>query len=144
MCDDHCHFIVQDSVYYKRFKAGDKERAGTVVAIALAIIRVRMQQASWPLQLAPTTSSSSLFDQPLRVPACLQLLAAVFEPFMPGFADKVYHILDLDHAQIPDELQLGFPAGHKLRESVPVFRFIPNDEVRPSPRQSTTTHSSLS
>jgi methionine--tRNA ligase beta chain len=58
-----------------------------------------------------------------------RLLAAIAEPFMPGFSDKVYHQLNVDHAPIPDRFELDLPAGHVLNQPTPIFREILDDEV---------------
>ena len=48
---------------------------------------------------------------------------------MPAFSDKVYHQLNLDHAQIPDTFQFDAPAGHKINQAQPIFRVIPLEEI---------------
>lgn len=57
------------------------------------------------------------------------MLAAIFEPFMPGFSDKVYHQLNMDHGVIPDLFSIDFPAGHQLNAAQPIFRALSSDEM---------------
>jgi methionyl-tRNA synthetase len=63
------------------------------------------------------------------VASLIRLLAAVAEPFMPGFADKVVHVLDLPHADIPDEFAVCIPAGHPILKPTPIFSVIPSAQV---------------
>jgi hypothetical protein len=43
-----------------------------------------------------------------------QIIAAVAEPYMPSFTDKVLHQLNIEHGNIPDTFALDIPAGHTL------------------------------
>ena len=44
------------------------------------------------------------------------LISNVFEPFMPGFSDKVCYQLNFDHGKIPDVFEEVIPAGHKINK----------------------------
>ena len=80
----------------------------------------------------------------------VRLLANTAEPFMPGFTDKVLHILDLPHGRIPDafceETAIGsaaaaplqqlvpseairIPAGHRISKPVPLFSVIGEAQI---------------
>lgn len=59
----------------------------------------------------------------------VRLLQAVLEPFMPGFADKVCHLLNLDHMDIPETFGPFVPAGHALQSPVPVIRQLVPEEL---------------
>jgi methionyl-tRNA synthetase len=63
------------------------------------------------------------------VASLVRILAAVAEPFMPGFTDKVVHILDLPHADIPDEFTVCIPDGHVILKPTPLFSAIPPAQV---------------
>eukprot|EP01116_Phalansterium_solitarium_P021852 TRINITY_DN6985_c0_g1_i2.p1 TRINITY_DN6985_c0_g1~~TRINITY_DN6985_c0_g1_i2.p1 ORF type:complete len:745 (+),score=126.72 TRINITY_DN6985_c0_g1_i2:114-2348(+) len=58
-----------------------------------------------------------------------KLVAAVFEPFMPSFSEKVLRQLNLSAASIPDAFVLDVPAGHKVGTAEPIFRIISDKEI---------------
>lgn len=58
------------------------------------------------------------------------LISNVFEPFMPGFADKVCYQLNFDHGKIPDTFEEVIPAGHKINKILPIFKKIEPEEIK--------------
>lgn len=58
------------------------------------------------------------------------LISNIFEPFMPGFSNKVCYQLNFDHGKIPDTFEEVIPAGHKINEILPIFKKIEPEEVK--------------
>lgn len=58
------------------------------------------------------------------------LISNVFEPFMPGFSDKVCYQLNFDHGKIPDVFEEVIPAGHKINQILPIFKKIEPEEIK--------------
>ncbi|CBK25451.2 uncharacterized protein [Blastocystis hominis] len=58
------------------------------------------------------------------------LISNVFEPFMPGFSDKVCYQLNFDHGKIPDVFEEVIPAGHKINKILPIFKKIEPEEIK--------------
>ena len=52
------------------------------------------------------------------------LISNIFEPFMPGFSDKVCYQLNMDHGMIPTTFEELVPAGHKINQILPIFKRI--------------------
>lgn len=60
----------------------------------------------------------------------VRLVAAIFEPYMPGFTDRVCHQLGLPHMDIPDKFEVCVPEGHKLgMKPRPIFTQIQPEQV---------------
>ena len=60
----------------------------------------------------------------------IYLISNIFEPFMPGFSDKVCYQLNYDHGMIPDVFEEHIPAGHKINPVLPIFKRIEPEEVK--------------
>lgn len=61
----------------------------------------------------------------------VRLLAAIVEPFMPGFSDKIYYQLNMDHVDIPNEFTINnIENDHPLpNEPIPIFRIMTAEEI---------------
>jgi methionyl-tRNA synthetase len=59
-----------------------------------------------------------------------KLLTAVLEPFIPHFSEKVLRQMQMDHSPIPDRWTFEVPAGHVIRDAVPIFRQIKEQELK--------------
>lgn len=70
----------------------------------------------------------------------MQLLAAMFEPFMPSFSAKIYEQMNLKRTKqhetlyeflknSPEKITSLIPAGHEIGEPAPIFRMITDDEM---------------
>jgi len=60
----------------------------------------------------------------------VRLVAAVFEPYMPGFTDRVCYQLGLPHMDIPETFSLCVPADHPLgMKPRPIFQQIQPEQV---------------
>jgi len=60
----------------------------------------------------------------------VKLLTAVLEPFIPHFSEKVLRQMQMDHSFIPDRWTFEVPAGHVIRDAVPIFRQIKEQELK--------------
>lgn len=58
------------------------------------------------------------------------LISNIFEPFMPGFSDKVCYQLNMDHGMIPTTFEELVPAGHKINQILPIFKRIEPEQVK--------------
>jgi methionyl-tRNA synthetase len=103
-------------------------RKGLLSAFALSALGNQYLQHTEPWVLLKTDAArcSTVITYAVNL---VRLVTAVVEPFIPGFADKVAHQLNLDHASIPDAFSLDIPVGHELNDVVPLFR-----PVCPAPR----------
>ena len=65
--------------------------------------------------------------------ALVHLLACIAEPFMPGFTDKVFYMLDLPHSAIlrewTAEQHAAIPEGQALKQPQPIFSLIAPEQV---------------
>lgn len=61
----------------------------------------------------------------------VRLLAAIVEPFMPGFSDKIYYQLNMDHVDISNEFTINnIENDHPLpNEPIPIFRIMTAEEI---------------
>merc|ERR1712086_668842 len=70
----------------------------------------------------------------------MNLLAAMFEPFMPSFSAKIYQQMNLKRTERHEvfyeyykqswERLIGMiPAGHKIGDPQPIFRIITDEEM---------------
>ncbi|KAK8797092.1 hypothetical protein WA158_004302 [Blastocystis sp. Blastoise] len=57
------------------------------------------------------------------------LIANIFEPFMPAFADKVCYQLNYPHGDIPDSFEFILPADHVINPILPLFKKIEPEEI---------------
>lgn len=64
--------------------------------------------------------------------ALVRLLAAVAEPFMPGFTDKVAYQLQLDHIDIPSSFNPAdlAPGAHEIGTAQPLFSTITDEAIQ--------------
>lgn len=70
----------------------------------------------------------------------MQLLAAMFEPFMPSFSAKIYEQMNIKRTKTheilykylkdnPERVATLVPAGHEIGTPMPIFRNITEQEM---------------
>ena len=57
------------------------------------------------------------------------LLSSLLEPFMPSTSSEIARQLDYPRAQIPANFGRFLPADHAVKEAVPLFKKISDEEV---------------
>jgi len=110
--------------------------------IAMVANKYMQDAAPWALKATDPDRCATVIT---IVVAAIRLIGALAEPFMPGFTDKVCHILALPHADIPSIFDpvaateagdasaapgaCGVPAGHKINKPTPLFSAITPEQV---------------
>ena len=96
---------------------------------------IRLQRQAFstsPLCLPFYFPRSALFYRSSFLFQALQLLAAMFEPFMPSFSAKIYNQMKLKRTEShevlyqylkdsPEKIASLIPAGHQIGEPLPIF-----------------------
>jgi hypothetical protein len=107
-----------------------KLKAGlqTVMELSSEGNRYMQETKPWELKASDPARCASVLHTIARI---VRLLAAVAEPFMPGFTDKVLHTMQLPHSDIPDALagMAPIPPGHAIHKPTPLFNVIPVEQV---------------
>jgi methionyl-tRNA synthetase len=129
----------RDTAFIERINALLKEYNELMTAVKIrSALRIVLELASegnkymqdvkaWELK---KTDLERCLDCLSVMISAIHVLAAIAEPFMPGFSDKVYHVLNVPHAQIPDTFSyLETSAGHKMNRPIPIFCKITPDHV---------------
>jgi len=91
------------------------------------------EQKPWELAKADPPRCATVIN---TIASLIRVVAAVMEPFMPGFADKVCFQLGLPHMAMPHAFAPGaatIPAttekGHPIDKPRPIFAAIPPEDV---------------
>jgi methionyl-tRNA synthetase len=101
-----------------KIKAGLK----VMMDIAASANRYMQDSAPWTVKKVDLDRCSTILA---IVASTVRLISAIAEPFMPGFTDKVVHMLNVPHSNIPDVFDVNFmPGGHPFNKPTPLFAEI--------------------
>ena len=118
---------------YHTALSGLKLRSGLKVVMDVSAVGNKYMQDEKPWELAKSDPARA----GVVVTGCVALvalLAALAEPFMPGFTDKVLFTLDLPHGSIPRSWAPwggagAVPADHPFNKPAPLFSVISAERV---------------
>ncbi|KAA0155047.1 hypothetical protein FNF28_06758 [Cafeteria roenbergensis] len=117
---------------YNEALAGRSLRSGLNAALRVAGAGNSFIQATEPWTLKKEGKDAEYHNAIALALHMVHLVAVVFEPYMPSFADRVCHLLDADHLPfVPDTFNRAgtLPVGHAVLPAVPLFRPITDDDV---------------
>lgn len=112
---------------YEMDKVHLKGGLQVVMAISSQANKYLQDTAPWELKKTNPERCATVIS---LASSLIRLIATIMEPFMPGFTDKVAHILNLDHMDIPDTFVPSIPPNHSLSgKPQPLFTPITEEQI---------------